>query len=126
MPSFLSRITQQVSSRCGLERIPNAVNANLYRNGRDTVGWHADDELLFDSVERDSLVMSLSLGQQRTFQLRPKEFPHEVTNVLLGNGDLCMMEGFAQKHYLGRSRDQCVAPGAHGPPLQPSGPLCVR
>ena len=45
----------------------NSVLANFYRNGRDSVGWHADDE-----ADLGPLIASLSLGETRTFSLRPR------------------------------------------------------
>lgn len=42
--------------------------ANLYRNGLDSVGWHADDE----PEMGDPIIASISLGAERDFLLRPK------------------------------------------------------
>lgn len=42
--------------------------ANLYRDGRDSVGWHADDE----PEMGDPIIASVSLGAQRDFLLRRK------------------------------------------------------
>jgi alkylated DNA repair dioxygenase AlkB len=65
----------------------NSVLCNLYRDGRDTVGWHSDDEPLFGS---DPEVASLSFGGARTFQLR-----HKTTKALesysLGDHDVLFM-----------------------------------
>lgn len=41
----------------------------LYRDGRDSVGWHADDEELFGG---DPVVASLSLGAARRFEVKAK------------------------------------------------------
>ena len=50
----------------------NAVLLNLYRDGRDSMGMHSDDE---PELGRDPVVASLSLGQPRTFVLQPKKNP---------------------------------------------------
>ena len=54
----------------------NAVNLNYYPCGGG-VGWHADDEFLFDSLRRDTAIISLSLCSapdkgRRLFQIRLK------------------------------------------------------
>jgi alpha-ketoglutarate-dependent dioxygenase alkB family protein 2 len=52
---------------------PNFVLVNRYRNGADSMGWHADDERdLGDAPE----ILSLTLGAERDFQFRHKaSFP---------------------------------------------------
>lgn len=102
MPAWFLEITDEVSRACGLKERPNSCNANLYQTGADNVSWHCDDEPLFDATGRDALIVSLSLGATRSFQLRPKDDPFEETLVLLEDGDLCTMEGLCQKHYRHR------------------------
>ena len=47
----------------GLPKLPyNAVLCNLYRNGNDSVGWHADAE-----PEMGPVIASVSLGAERFF-----------------------------------------------------------
>lgn len=98
-PDWFVDLTRQVSDACGLSSMPDSCNANWYSNGADSVGWHADDEPLFDSIRNDTLIVSLSLGASRSFQFRPNEAPKRITKVLLEHGDLCTMEGLFQKHY---------------------------
>lgn len=43
----------------------NSCLVNYYRNGEDSMGWHADDER-----ELRDRIVSLSLGASRTFRLR--------------------------------------------------------
>lgn len=102
MPEWFLEITDQVTRACGLEDRPNSCNLNLYQNGADNVSWHCDDEPLFDATGRDALIVSLSLGATRSFQLRPKDDPFEETLLYLEDGDLCTMEGLCQKHYRHR------------------------
>merc|ERR1712060_943368 len=49
---------------------PNSCNLNLYTGGDMSVGWHADDEQLFQGKSRDCRILSLSLGATRSFDLR--------------------------------------------------------
>jgi alkylated DNA repair dioxygenase AlkB len=77
---------------------PNAVLVNEYRNGQDSVGWHADDER---SLGVDPTIVSLSLGATRRFMFRPKDTSAsgERFDVQLAHGDLLIMSGSVQTHY---------------------------
>lgn len=84
---------------------PNGCNVNLYENGSHGVGWHSDDEVLFQGKLRDIRILSLSLGQPRKFDLRmnwPEEGETSNVRMTLGCGALCTMEGMTQKHYRHR------------------------
>lgn len=102
MEPWFMEITEKVCRTCGLKDRPDACNANYYDGGTQAVGWHSDDEPLFDALRNDVLIVSLSLGASRQFQLHPKDKPTEFTTVTLENGDLCTMEGLCQKHYRHR------------------------
>ena len=72
----------------------NSVLANLYRDGRDAMGWHRDDE---PELGDAPLIASLSLGATRRFQLKDADgvrHPIELTN-----GDLLLMSGDSQRRY---------------------------
>ena len=45
----------------------NRALVNYYRNGKDSVDWHADDEA---SLGFEPLIASVSVGAERIFQLR--------------------------------------------------------
>ena len=45
----------------------NSVLGNLYRNGNDSMGWHADKE---PELGDNPCVASLSLGEERLFKFR--------------------------------------------------------
>ena len=45
----------------------NSVMLNYYRDGRDSVSWHSDDE---PELGRDPVIGSVSFGSERPFQLR--------------------------------------------------------
>lgn len=100
MPSWLLDLTESVCSTCGLSERPDACNVNLYGSGAEGVGWHADDEPLFQATKSDALIMSLSLGATRYFEVRPKYSEQtDSVRLMLSDGDLCAMEGLFQKHY---------------------------
>ncbi len=101
-PPWMVDLTTIVSSLCGFTSQPNACNVNLYDGGFDAVGWHADDEEIFDAVRTPTTIVSLSLGVTRLFEFSPRENLSMVSRIELGNGDLLTMEGLMQKHYLHR------------------------
>ncbi len=70
----------------------NSVLANLYRDGRDSVGWHADDERNMGEV-----IASVSLGAARNFRMRHKARKVPSLGVTLTSGSLLVMgEGMQQ------------------------------
>jgi alkylated DNA repair dioxygenase AlkB len=74
----------------------NSVLANLYRNGIDSMGCHADDEKELGSTP---IIASLSLGDERLFKLHHKK-NKEIVDINLGHGDLLIMAGTIQNHWL--------------------------
>ena len=74
----------------------NSVLINDYRDGRDSMGWHADNE---PSLGRDPVIGSLSLGAPRRFVLRHATEKGRSMAFLLGDGALLVMAGATQHHY---------------------------
>lgn len=107
-PDWMIEIMETVMPLCGLRgqaRWPNSCNLNLYENGGMSVGWHADDEGLFQGKVGDCAIVSLSLGQTRTFELRlngPDDGKQAAERIHLESGDLMTMEGLTQKYYQHR------------------------
>ncbi len=70
---------------------------NLYRDGKDSNGWHADNE---KELAINPVIASLTLGQERFFHLKhrtQKELKHKL---LLEHGSLLLMKGATQHHWL--------------------------
>ena len=65
----MERLTALVFSRLfpqlPQEKWPNSANLDLYANGRQGLGWHADDENMFGGKYSDCPIVSLSLGGRR-------------------------------------------------------------
>lgn len=107
-PNWMLELLRHAMPRCGLcdpMDWPNSCNLNLYSNGSMCVGWHSDDEQLFQGTFRDTRIISLSLGQARKFELRRNWIEgkdKKPDSVILGPGDLMMMEGMVQKHFQHR------------------------
>lgn len=80
---------------------------NLYRDGNDSVAWHADR---IGRTEIDPLVAILSLGGPRSFHLRPQQ-GGASHHLRLRSGDLLVMGGATQHHW-----EHAVPKTAQAPP----------
>jgi len=101
-PDWMVEVLETCMPICGLTEQrtwPNSCNLNLYEDGQHSVGWHADNEVLFQGKFTDCRIISLSLGQTRKFELSYKNTCHKLD---LADGDLCTMEGLTQKYYKHR------------------------
>lgn len=74
----------------------NACLLNLYHNGNEAMGWHADNEV---EIKPNSSIASISLGATRKFSFKNK-ITKETTSLLLENGSLLEMKGTLQNHWL--------------------------
>ncbi len=82
----------------------NSVLANLYRNGLDSMGLHADDE---KELGPEPIIASISLGANRKFRFKHRRIPGLSVDYLLPHGSLLLMAGATQtywKHELPKSR----------------------
>ncbi|CAJ1397119.1 unnamed protein product [Effrenium voratum] len=107
-PQWMMQMMSTIMPICGFKdpsTWPNSCNLNLYEDGAMSVGWHSDDESLFQGKLVDIRILSLSLGARRKFELRanwPEENERALKSVMLGDGDLMTMEGMTQKHFQHR------------------------
>ena len=72
-PTWMAEVLEAYMPYCGINdptHSPDSCNVNLYENGAQSVGWRSDDEALFQGVQRDIRIVSLSLGQSRRFCLK--------------------------------------------------------
>ncbi len=74
----------------------NSVLANLYRDGRDSMGCHTDDE---KELGVNPVIASLSLGEERLFKMHHKKSKQSL-NINLQHGDLLVMGGTCQQYWL--------------------------
>lgn len=71
---------------------------NLYRDGRDAIGWHADDE---PELGPHPVVAALSLGAERVLAFRPRDRADPArVRVPLPSGSLLVMRGDTQSRWL--------------------------
>jgi alkylated DNA repair dioxygenase AlkB len=87
-------LRERVMERVGADF--NAVLANLYRDGRDSMGAHADDE---PELGPAPVIASLSFGARRRFLLRARrgDARHEFW---LDHGSLLVMGGTTQQTFV--------------------------
>jgi len=75
----------------------NSVLLNLYRDGADSVAWHADDE---PELGRNPVIGSVSFGASRAFQFRHKLDKSRRLTIRLDSGSFLLMKGATQRHWL--------------------------
>jgi len=81
----------------------NSVLVNLYRNGDDSMGWHADDE---PELGSNPTIASISLGETRSFHLKHIHSKEKI-KIELESGSLLIMTHSTQhfwQHSLPKTR----------------------
>ena len=84
----------------------NSVLMNLYRNGNDSMGWHSDDENIYNPI---APIASLSLGGSRLMKFKKKTkkgLGKKTLKLRLDTGDLIIMKYPTQemlKHAIPKS-----------------------
>jgi len=71
----------------------SSVLLNRYRDGRDSMGWHADDE---KELGQNPVIASVNFGATLSFQLRRKDNHQEKQIIELESGSLLIMQGSTQ------------------------------
>ena len=105
-----------IMPQCGMpdpETWPDCANCNWYEEAKDAVGPHADDEDMFEGKYRAILIISLSLGGTRHFEVRGKtRNARAILRQPLADGDLLAMEQWTQvflKHSVARLPESSTA-----------------
>jgi alkylated DNA repair dioxygenase AlkB len=84
-----------------IEQIPainfNSVLLNFYRNGKDSMSWHADDE---PELGINPIIASVSFAETRMFHFKHRENSNLKTQIALENGSLLLMKGNTQHKWL--------------------------
>ena len=75
----------------------NSVLLNLYRDGNDHMGWHADDE---KSLGKNPVIASVSLGEVRKFGLKHRyDKSIKPVSLELASGSLVIMKNEIQEYW---------------------------
>ena len=87
-------LINEITELCGLEPgYLNSVNSNWYEDGEQAVGWHADDEYLFQTKDKKVTIVS-----SRNFQMRRFYTQDDLSlDRKLDAGDLLIMAGRCQQ-----------------------------
>ncbi len=78
----------------------NGVLLNLYRDGADSMGWHADDEATLGS---NPVIASVSLGASRRMRFKAKIGAAAHVSgfeITLAHGSVLVMRGDSQRDWL--------------------------
>jgi alkylated DNA repair dioxygenase AlkB len=74
----------------------NGCLLNLYDSGEIGMAWHSDNEPELDSK---GMIVSVSFGATRTFQLKHKQSGEKI-DIQLENGSVVVMDMYSQKHWM--------------------------
>jgi alkylated DNA repair dioxygenase AlkB len=92
---FIKEEVEQVSG----EKF-TTVLLNYYRDGKDSNGWHADNE---KELGRNPVIASVSFGAERAFHLQHNTIKEQKLKITLEHGSLLLMKGTTQhfwKHQI--------------------------
>jgi len=95
MTPTLTKIYDRVRKESPVEF--TSVLLNLYRNGKDSNGWHADNE---KELGQSPVIASISFGAERFFHLKHRNIKEARLKILLHSGSLLLMEGNTQERWL--------------------------
>jgi alkylated DNA repair dioxygenase AlkB len=85
-----NRIQQQTSFEF------NSVLLNQYRDGKDSMGWHRDNE---PELGNSPVIASVSFGTSRRFLFRKYREHDQKMEIMLGHGSLLIMKGETQTYW---------------------------
>ncbi|UFH35659.1 alpha-ketoglutarate-dependent dioxygenase AlkB family protein [Flavobacterium acetivorans] len=95
---LLQKIKLKIESTTGTTF--TTVLLNHYRDGKDSNGWHADNE---KELGINPVIASLSFGAERNFQLKHNSNKELRKSIILEHGSLLLMKGSTQhfwKHQI--------------------------
>ena len=95
---LLQKLKSKIESVCDINF--TTVLLNQYRDGKDSNGWHADNE---KELGINPIIASISLGAERNFQLKHNTDKNQKKSIILEHGSLLLMKGTTQhfwKHQI--------------------------
>jgi alkylated DNA repair dioxygenase AlkB len=98
---ILTHIKDEVETIC--QEKFTTVLLNLYRDGKDSNGWHADNE---KELGRNPTIASVSFGAERPFHLQHNSIKDAKQKIILEHGSLLVMKGETQhfwKHQIAKT-----------------------
>ena len=92
-PPAIDKLARDVAAAVGWRF--NYVLMNRYRDGRDRLGWHADDEPDLGAMP---VIATISVGAVRTLRIRHRRGGGSLGRTL-AHGSLLLMWGCSQRDY---------------------------
>jgi len=90
----LALIRDRIRQQAGFEF--NSVLLNQYRDGKDSMGWHRDNE---PELGKDPVIASVSFGASRRFLFRRYRQNDQKMELTLDRGSLLIMKGETQTRW---------------------------
>lgn len=87
----LLNIKKKIEAKCRVTF--NSALLNYYRDGKDSVGWHRDNE---KELGPNPIIGSVSLGATRTLQFKHYQNPQLKLSLPLEHGSFLLMQGRTQ------------------------------
>ncbi len=75
----------------------NSVLCNCYRNGQDSMGFHADNE---KELGLNPIIASVNFGESRRFIFRRRDDKTIKHELVLTHGSVLVMSGAMQHHWV--------------------------
>ena len=73
----------------------NTCLLNLYHHGKESMGWHSDNE---SELEQTACIASMSFGAERKLMFRNNK-NKTIISLNLAHGSLLLMQGTIQQHW---------------------------
>jgi len=77
-----------------VEQQMNHCVCNYYRDGSDFIGHHSDKDL---DLDRDGVIVSVSLGDERILELKRRLQPQDTFRVVLPHGSMLVLGPYTNK-----------------------------
>lgn len=97
-PKPWSEVVAQIKTRIEAKLAVsfNSALLNYYRNGRDSMGWHRDNE---KELGPEPIIASVSFGAERRFDFRRYKTKDDKISLNLGHGSVLVMAGALQEYW---------------------------
>lgn len=95
MPEFVRELLLEVVEKTEIDF--NSILVNLYQDGTQSMGWHADDEPELGPIVS---IASLSVGAERELRFRHRHNKDLRLTISLEHGSLLMMYPPLQEYWL--------------------------
>ena len=88
-------IKNKIEEKAGVEF--TSCLLNYYRSGKDSMGWHQDNE---KELGQNPVIGSVSIGETRVFQLKHLQLKDlNTVQIPLKHGSFLLMRGSTQNHW---------------------------